>query len=240
MQRRPWFPLLVALAGAGNLGAQQEFAVSLNVGGMWTTIPGRVARPEVARGVWGASAELELGHVEIPRLALVARLGYTPERLAPAGPGMTELGAGLRLAVLRSRRIGVSTSLDLEAVRFAATAYNAAVAECGPGLGCPAVFLGYADGWRLGMSLRPTLQIWPKKAVGFQIAPAVRWLGPFDQGGSAGNPVYLSFGVGMVFRLAAPADLTFPPGTGQDRIGGSPPAERPGGPDDEGAAEVHG
>jgi hypothetical protein len=114
---------------------------------------------------------------------------------------MTTLGGGMRLAVLGTRYLKLRASLELEAVRFAVAAYNRVVAACGSGLFCPGNFLGHYEGWRIGMSLRPALQVWPTEVVGFQITPAVRWLAPFDQGGPAGNPLYLTLGAGMVFKL---------------------------------------
>jgi len=195
------FLVLVMAAAAGTLEAQQEIGVSFGLAGEWNTIPGRVDVSGVARGGWGGSATLELWYAKMPRFALLTRLGYAPERLAPAGPRMTTLGGGVRLTLFGTQHLSVRTSLEVEAVRFAAEAYNSAVAYCPPGYGCAQVFRGYWEGWRAGMSLRPALQVWPTDAVGFQITPAVRWLAPFGQGGPAGNPLYMTLGAGMVFKL---------------------------------------
>ena len=201
MRFQPRFSVLAALVATGTLNAQQKISVSVGAGGEWITIPERVAQVGIAQGAWGASATLELGSVRTPWLRVIARLAYAPERVAPAAPQILTVGSGPRFLLLTTPYVTVAASLEAEAVRFSAAAYNEAVAYCRPGHGCPAVFLGYIDGWRVGASARPAVQIWPTGTVGLQITPAVRWLAPLGRGGPNGNPTYVSIGAGMVLRF---------------------------------------
>jgi hypothetical protein len=63
------------------------------------------------------------------------------------------------------------------------------------------------EGWRLGVSLRPALQVWPTERVGFELTPAVRWLVPMSRSLPSPyhdrytDPLYVTLGVGMVFKL---------------------------------------
>jgi hypothetical protein len=218
MRLQRWFVVVAALAATGALHAQQKIGLSIGLGTEWTAIPGRPDAPGLAQGMWGGSATLYLCSVSIPRFAVVARLQYAPDRVAPAAPRMLSIGGGVRYTLATTRRLSLRPSLELEAVRFTAVdAYNAVLSPfvCPSGGAClfidPLTHYGEGllieEGWRLGLRLHPTLQIWPMERVGLELTPAVRWLLPVSRSLPSGghdrytDPLYVTLGVGVVFRF---------------------------------------
>jgi len=111
---------------------------------------------------------------------------------------MTTLGAGVRLVMLSLGFLTTSTSVEVEGTHFTAAAYNGALAL---GAGSRLERDGYYTGWRGGMRLSPAVEFWPTGTMGFQFAPSLRWLAPVAEGGPVGNPVFVTFDLGLLFRL---------------------------------------
>ncbi len=199
MRFRLWFCAVAAVLLGGRLQAQeQRVGVRLGLAGEWSTVPDRVDYAQVAGGTWGGSATLEIRHPAMRRLAFVTRVGYVPERQSPAAPKITTLAGGVRLALWGTGRLTTSTALQIEGVYFGPAAYNEAVFATG---GWRAERDAYYPGWRAGVRLSPAVELWPTASMGFQFAPALRWLGPVGKGGPAGNAAFVTFGVGVLFKL---------------------------------------
>ena len=222
MRLQPWVPVLITLAAASALHAQQKIGISLGVGGAWIETPGSFGGRLVAKGAWGGTATLELSHASIPRFALITRLEYSPDQVAPAAPRKLSIGGGLRYALATSRHLSLTPSVEFEALRLTAVdAYNTALRPlvCRTiDVACPfdpsnvyGEGLLIEEGWRLGVSFRPAVQVWPVQWVGFELTPALRWLVPKSRSLPSSShdrytdPLYMTLGVGMVFKLAGSA-----------------------------------
>ena len=221
MRLQLWFVILAALVAAGTLDAQQKIGLSAGLGGEWTAIPGSSNPYHGPRGAWGGSATLELWYARIPRFALITRLEYAPKRVAAPEPGILSVGGGLRYTLATGRHLTFRASAELEVMRFTGVdAYNAVVRPTVSTLPCNyfdiiCTFLNHygeglfiEEGWRLGVSLRPALQVWPMERVGLELTPAIRWLFPVSRSLPPSyhdrytDPLYLTFGIGVVFELS--------------------------------------
>jgi hypothetical protein len=114
---------------------------------------------------------------------------------------MTTLAGGVRLPLLTLGQLTASASLEVEGVYFGtagAVAYNEAVAV---EAGSLAERESYYPGWRGGMRLSPALEFWPTGAMGLRLAPALRWLGPVGEGGPLGNEAYVTFDLGVLWKV---------------------------------------
>lgn len=100
--------------------------------------------------------------------------------------------------VLSIGHLTTSTSVEVEGIRSRAAAYNEALAL---GDGWRVEREAYYAGWRGGMRLSPAVEFWPAGTMGFQFAPAIRWLAPVAEGGPVGNAVYVTFDLGILFKL---------------------------------------
>jgi hypothetical protein len=216
MRLVPWFAVFAALVTGSALNAQQKIGLSFGLGSQWTAIPGGPDLPGLARGMWGGSATLELSSANIPRFAFVTHVTYAPDRATPAAPRMLSVGGGLRYVLAAGRHLSMRPSVEFEALRFTAVdAYNAVVRTFTCTGSCPGdISFGYNregwlmdEGWRLGVSFHPTVQVWPAERVGFELTPAIRWLVPVSRSLPPSNhdrytdPLYLTLGVGVLFKL---------------------------------------
>ncbi|HEX9728025.1 MAG TPA: hypothetical protein VGA37_05945 [Gemmatimonadales bacterium] len=193
--------LALTLLVVPTLPAQQRPRVDFAVRAEWTQLPHRVDRLAIAHGNLGIAAEIGTKPPWAPpwlRLSVYAVLA--PARVAAAAPGITTLGGGAEAELVSSSRFGMTAGVGFEALTFEAGAYNQATNACTPGYACGQLFLGYHSGWRLGTALRAHGVYWMHPRFGVSIAPTVRALVPYGEGGPQNNAVYGALAAGVTVR----------------------------------------